>query len=395
MSLGLIKTGPQSPSVGNVGTPTAVQLSANGLRAFCRSQELNSYTIYGQTVYNGDIRAVDWNGTGWSVAPGIGGGTGGGEIYDEGAGLLQISANGQSVAWDFRYYTPNTYNYRGIHAHGQNPVIYYSFAASNTSAPSSQNSTAITTAANSPDYYNEYSPRSIRFADDAALRFVYYAGPGGILIEINAGISGTRSSLWFPTNGQYGNNFRGYEISGDGNHVFVFIGGSIKLFTWDGGAYAFSYEFSASLTSNISTFSVNFDGSIIAIRNAGVKVFQKTGSTWSQLGGDLTDGAARLNSVGTLLNINAITTAALYWWDGTDWGFVRFTPASADWFGNPISDNGETAIAPASAGSIQRYEIQDVPPLYKGSSIASAIYAGATPATSVYYGSQKLWPATV
>jgi hypothetical protein len=393
MSFGLIKTGPQSPSVGNVGTPTAVQLSANGLRAFCRSKELNSYTIYGLTVYNGDIRTFDWNGTEWSVVPGIGGGTGGGEIYDEGAGLLQISANGQSVAWDFRYYTPNTFNYRGIQVSGLNPVIYYSFAASNNSAPSSQNSPSITTLSNEANT-NVYTPLLIRFSDDASLRFIYYRS-GNNLIEVNAGLSGSRPSLLFPSGGTYGDNFQNFEVSGDGNHVFVYIGGSIKLFSWNGGAYAFSYEFSASLTSNISTFSVNFDGSIIAIRNAGVKVYKKTGSTWSQLGGDLTDGAARLNSLGTLLNIDAITTAALYLWDGTDWGFVRFTPASAYWSGNPISDNGETAIAPASAGSIQRYEIQDVPPLYKGSSIASAIYAGATPATSVYYGSKKLWPDAV
>ena len=230
------------------------------------------------------------------------------------------------------------------------------------------------------------------------MRFVYYNGPGGNLIEINAGISGTRTSLWFPTDGPYGNFYKGHQVSGDGNHVFIFVGGSIKLFTWNGSAYAFAYEFSASLTSNSSTFSVNFDGSVIAIQNSGVKIYKKTGSTWAQLGGDLTNGSARLNSSGTLVTIYQIWPAlnrALYLWDGTAWGFVRFGLAPSTWSGNPISDNGEVAIAPASAGSIQRYEIQDVPPLYKGSTIASAIYAGATPATSVYYGSKKLWPATV
>jgi len=388
MSLGLIKIGPQSPPAKLVGTPTAVQLSANGVRAFYRSQAVNSYNVYGQTVYNGAISVVDWDGEGWSAVSGLGGQTGGGEIYNEGAGLLQISANGQSVAWDFRYFTPATYNYRGIHADGQNPVIYYSFAASNPSTPSSQNSPEITTAANSPDLYNEYSPRSIRFSDDASLRFVYYQG-GNNLIEINAGIPNTRPSLFFPFGGTYGNDLKTFQISGDGNHVFVFVGGSIKLFSWDGSAYNFAYDFSSSSSS--TSFSVNFDGSIIAIQNAGVKIYEKTGSTWAQLGAVLTDGSPRLNSSGTLVTINHISSRALYLWDGTAWGFVIFAPASHLWSGNPISDNGEAAIAPASAGSIQRYEIEDVPPLYRGSSIASAIYAGSTPATAVYYGPQLLW----
>jgi hypothetical protein len=396
MSFALTKKGSPSPSVGigNVGTPTAVQLTANGMRGFLRCKDVNAYTFYSfTTVYKGRIRATDWDGSAWSsLVPGLGGDTPVTGAYDEGVGLLEISANGASVAWDFKFFTPDTTGYYGISVSGTSPINYLPFIAANPSSPSSQTGTSISPAANNPNSPSAYTPKSILFSDNGALGFVYYSGPGGNLIEINAGISGTRTSLWFPTNGPYGNNYRGFEISVDGNHVFVLIGGSIKLFSWNGSAYAFSYEFSASLTSNSSTFSVNFDGSVIAIQNAGVKIYKKTGSTWAQLGGDLTDGSARLNSSGTLVTINQISSRALYSWDGTVWDFVRFTPVSYLWIGNPISDNGETAIAPSSAGSIQRYEIQDVPPLYKGSSIATAIYAGSTPATAVYYGAQKLWP---
>lgn len=388
MSLGLIKKGSPSSQLGNVGTPTAVQLSANGLRAFYRAQEVNSYTIYGQTVYNGDIRALDWNGTSWSVVPGIGGDTGGGEIYDEGLGFIKIAANGQSVAWDFRYYSPDTYNYRGIHASGLNPVVYYSFAASNNAAPSSQNSSAITTSANESNT-NVYSPRLIRFSNDASLRFIYYYS-GNNLIEVNAGLSGSRPSLLFPSNGTYGNGLQNFEISGDGNHVFVFIGNSLKVFSWDGTTWQFSYTF----TSAGPTFAVNSDGSVVAIQNAGsVKVYKKTGSTWAQLGGDLANGAPWVNSTGTLVNLPYNYDAALYSWNGTAWEFQMTTFASAFWSGNPISDNGEVAITPASAGAIQRYESQqNVSAIYKGSTIPSAIYAGATPASSVYFRSKKIWP---
>lgn len=402
MSFALIKKGlPSSSSgFGNVGTPTAVQLTANGMRGFLRCKEVNAYTFYSfTTVYKGVIRATDWNGSVWSsLVPGLGGDTPVTGAYDEGAGFLEISANGASVAWDFKFFTPDTSGYYGISVSGTSPINYFPFIPANPSSPSSQTGTSISPAANNPNSSSAYTPRSILFSDNGALRCVYYSGPGGILIEINAGISGTRSSLWFPTDGLYGNNYRGFRISGDGNHIFVLIGGSIKLFSWNGSAYAFSYEFSASLTSTSSTFSVNFDGSVIAIQNSGVKIYKKTGSTWAQLGGDLTNGSARLNSSGTLVTIYQISPAlnrALYLWDGTAWGFVRFAPAAAFWSGNPISDNGEVAIAPASAGSIQRYEIQDVPPLYKGSSIASAIYAGSTEAQAVYYGTKKLWPATV
>ena len=388
MSLGLIKKGSPSSQLGNVGTPTAVQLSANGLRAFYRAQELTSYTIYGQTVYNGDIRTLDWNGTSWSVVPGIGGDTGGGEIYDEGLGFIKIAANGQSVAWDFRYYSPDTTNYRGIHASGLNPVVYYSFAASNNAAPSSQNSPAFTTTENGNNT-NVYSPRQIRFSNDASLRFIYYAS-GNNLIEVNAGLSGSRPSLFFPFNGTYGNNLQNFEISGDGNHVFVFIGGSLKVFSWDGTNWQFSYSFTAAS----SLFAVNSDGSVVAIQNAGsVKVYKKTGSTWAQLGGDLADGAPWVNSTGTLVNLKNNYDAALYSWNGTAWEFQRTTFASLVWSGNPISDNGEVAITPASAGAIQRYESQqNVSAIYKGSTIPSAIYAGATPASSVYFRSKKIWP---
>lgn len=389
MSLGLVKKGSPSSQIGNVGTPTAVQLSANGLRGFYRSQELNSYTVYGQTVYNGQITALDWNGISWTQVPGIGGSTGAGEIYNEGAGFLEIATNGQSVAWDFRYYAPNTFNYRGIQVSGLNPVVYYSFAASNNSAPSSQNSPSITTLSNEANT-NVYTPLLIRFSDDASLRFIYYRS-GNNLIEVNAGLSGSRPSLLFPSGGTYGDNFESFEVSGDGNHVFVYIGGSLKVFTWNGSNWQFSHSF----TTSGYNFSVNYDGSLVAIQNAGsVKIYKKTGSAWGQLGGDLADGTPWVNSTGTLVNLKNLSygTSALYSWNGSAWEFKWTTFASVFWSGNPLSDNGEVAITPNSAGSIQRYEIQNVAPLYKGSTISSQIFVGTIPASMVYYGSTKLWP---
>lgn len=395
MSLGFVKKGaPSSASgFGNVETPTSVQLSGNGLRAFIRCKEVNSYDPYSfATVYKGVIRAADWNGSEWSgLVAGLGGSTGGGEIFDDGAGFVSISANGQSVGWDFKYYTPNTNLYKGISVSGSNPITYFSFVATNQSAPSSANGSAITVAANASST-NYYTPIYIFFSNDSSLRFVCYNGSNGFLIEINAGIPGERPSLFFPSGGTYGDNFLGLAFSGNGNHVFIFIGGSIKVFSWNGSNWDFSYEFPSLLVSNSSTFSANFDGSIIAIQNSGVKVYKKTGGIWAQLGSDLPDGNPRVNSSGTLVNIKGATSYNLYSWNGSIWSFARTFPSSPYWTGNAISDNGEIAIAPASAGSIQRYEIQDVAPLYKGGTIASAIYAGSTPASSVYYGSQKLWP---
>lgn len=383
MSFGLVKIGSPSPVDSSVQVSSSIHLSANGLRGFYRSWK--NTPVSGTNNYEGLINAVDWNGTAWSVVSGIRGFTGGGEKYNEGEKVFQISANGLFVAFDFTVKAPNTVEYEGIQLSWENNnfALFYSFCPADLSNPSSSNGVAITDLQN-PTSGTVYKPRIIRISNNGLIRFVYYIS-GNNLIEITG-----RPSLFFPANGTYGNFLANFQISGDGNHVFVHIGGTLKLFSWDGS----SWQFSPSFTSTSSVCSINFDGSIIAIQDSGaVRVYQKTGSSWAQLGGDLPDGSPWVNSTGTLVNIaqlgagyNAPAIGGnLYGWDGSNWVWQWPTYGA-------ISDNAQTAITVAGKGSIQRYEIQNVPPIYKGSLIASAIYAGSTSASSVYYGAQKLWP---
>lgn len=377
MSFVLIQKGQPSPQVvSGIGVPTRFILSSNGIRAFHRSQY--NFIFPNANGPEGQINAFDWNGTSWTLVNGIGGNTGGGEIWNEGQNEFQISKNGVNVAWDFQYKSPNELQYTGIDVDGQDPQLIYAFVPSDPAAPSWFTGTYVTPWANAVSG-NVYVPKKIRFSDDASIRFVYFQSFNN-LIEINPGFSTGNSSIFFPYNGTYGNNLQNFEISGDGNHLFVFVGGSLKLFSWNGSTWQFSHEF----TNSGPSCSVNFDGSIVAIQNSGVKVYQKTGGIWAQLGGDLPDGTPWVNSAGILVN----TGTNLYKWNGTSWVF-QWTTLGA------LSDNGEAAITAAGAGSIQRYELEDLLPIYKGSTATSSIYAGSVIANSVYYGSQKLWPTNL
>lgn len=374
MSFKLVRTGPASPVVTSlVGQPTAVRISGDGLRAFHRSQ--GTAILPNASGFEGQINAVDWNGTAWSIVSGIGGQTGGGEIWDEGKNEFQISKNAGNVAWDFQYKSPNTFQYTGIHVSGQNYQIIYAFVPSDPAAPSLATGTQVTPNANLVSN-NVYVPKKIRFSDDATRRFVFFQSSNN-LIEVNPGGSSGNSTILFPFNGAHGNNLQNFEVSGDGNHLFVFIGGSLKLFSWDSSAWQFANDF----PTTGSACAVNFDGSLVAIQNAGVKVYKKTGNTWAQLGNDLPDGTPWVNSAGNLVRAGG----KLFEWSGSDW-IYKWDSIGA------LSDDGTVAVWAFGAGSISRYELKNVAPIYFGGTLASAVYAGSTEGKQVYYGAQKLWP---
>jgi hypothetical protein len=368
MNFKLVATGPLSPAIGlQLLSPDRVLISGNGLRAFWRAQ----------TASEGYIGAADWTGSAWSNVASLSGWTGGTEIYDEGKNLVEISKNGANVAWDFTFHSPNGSGYHGIDIKGPNAEFIYPFVAADSNAPDRSTGTQITRFANRISN-NVYIVRRIRFSDDAARRFVSFQENTNNLIEASG-----RPSLFFIAGGTYGSDLQNFEISGNGSSVFVFIGGSLREFNWNGS----SWQFANNILNTGTSFFSNFDGTILAAQtsdSSAVKVFQKTGATWAQLGGDMPPGSPRLNSAGTLLNVGG----KLYLWTGTAWQFQWDTIGA-------ISDDGSVAAGSAGAGVIRRYALQDVPPIYKGSSLVSAIYAGSTPATAVYYGSKKLWPAAV
>lgn len=381
MSSKFIRTGVASTPVHNdLTSPTAVRISGNGLRGFHRS----SLTTIGAGApwyadYKGQINAEDWSGSSWSRVSNIGGSTGGNEIYNEGKNEFQISKNGGAVAWDFTYHSPDTSQYTGIAiSPGPASARLYAFIPANPATPSYAGSTLITPFSNSPSGVNQiYTPKRIRFSDDASRRFIYYAS-GNNLIEGNDG-----SSLFFPVDGTYGNNLRDFELSGNGDHIFVFIGGSLKLFSWNGLAWQFSNEFITSgyTAPTGATASVNYDGTVVAVRGStATRVYKKTGNAWAQLGADLPSGTPWVNSTGTLVSAGS----KLYEWTGSTWDYKWDTLGA-------ISDDGTVAVTAAGPGSIIRYELKDVAPIYFGGTLASAIYAGASEGKAIYYGSKLLW----
>jgi hypothetical protein len=288
MSLKLVATGPLSPATGlQLLSPDRVLISGDGLRAFWRAQTVLTYpTGVNGNQFEGYIGAVDWDGSQWLIVSGLGGGSGGSEIYDEGKNLVEISKDGQNVAWDFTFHSPNTFKYFGIQISGQNSDSINPFVPADLSAPASSSGTKITPFANRISS-SEYIPRRIRFSDDATLRFVYFQSLNN-LIEVTG-----RPSLFFQFNGTYGNNLQNFEISGNGSSVFVFIGDSLKEFNWNGS----SWQFANNILNTGTAFFSNFDGTILAAQtadNSAVKVFQKTGTTWAQLGGDMPPGSPRL-----------------------------------------------------------------------------------------------------
>ena len=348
MSSKFFPVGNVSPTYPAFRTPSKVLISGSGLRSFWQASEI--------TTRDGGIGALDWNGSAWASVAGLGGSTGGLEIYDEGKNEVNISKNGVCVAWDFKFNTPDTALFRGIDIKGINSRRVYPFVPINTSDPVSYDGTEISPFANRPLNDQYYSPRKIRFSDDGTRQFIYFQS-GHNLIEVTG-----RPSLFFPSNGTYGNNLVTFEVSGDGLNIFVLIGGAIKLFSWSGSAWVFSRQWD----NNSAQFCVNYDGSVIAVQtSSSVTVYKKDGNTWGQLGTvqeSNPDGMPWVNSTGTLLNV----ASKLYFWNGTSWEYKGDTLGA-------ISDDGSVAVLPAGAGSLQRYEAKSVPGVATGQSMTGKV----------------------
>jgi hypothetical protein len=277
MSLKLVAVGP--PSAGNSSflSPSAVLISGSGARAYWRARAaLSTDTgISGLgNQFEGRITGIDWNGSSWTVFPGQSGQTGGAEIYNEGNNFLGISKNGNRVAWNFRYHSPDTTQRGGIDTRNyqtQQSQRFYEFIPANQSAPNYSLGTELTPFVNVPNGVNViYTPSSLRFSDDGQLTFILFQS-GDNLIEVTG-----RPSLFFQNDGAYGNNLQNFEISGNGSSVFIFIGGSIKEFNWNGS----SWQFANNILNTGPAFFPNFDGTILAAQtsdNSAVRVFKKTG----------------------------------------------------------------------------------------------------------------------
>jgi hypothetical protein len=373
VALILVDTGiNSSPSLlGNqhaqLGTPHIMRISSNGSTAFFVAQETiqrsvpKHYTNGAPTAlhYNGFIYGLSWQNNAWTTTTSLSRtlNTQQGH-YDTARNVLQISKDGRSVGFNFRYYNSLS-SYEGIGVFGLYADEYYSYFIHNDDGNSDGFNLGPLSLPFAYDPARIYSPANIRFSDDASLHFVLFKSSSYLDQQTGTYYSRTNSKMkilnrgylffkWSDTNGGDVNSF---EVSGDGNHIFVYINGSVKLYSYDGLSYVYVTDFSGTGTIN----TVNFDGSIFASKQTnGVKVFQKINNVWSQRGSILPNDTPFINSNGNLLNVGT----RLYAWNGSDWVFQWYTLKSGGSVDNVavLNDNGEIAVGVAGASSIKRYQ---------------------------------------
>ena len=171
-------------------------------------------------------------------------------------------------------------------------------------------------------------------------------------------------------------------IGSPGSSVNSTIDGYAEVYEWTGTTWNQRGSTFNGINSNDSygtTVSVNVIGDIVAIAAepfstaSYVRVFQWNGTTWNQMGSDITTGIAedgfgrsmKLNASGTIIAIgcenfdnatNNIGRVKVYEWNGTSWiqkGSDLLGDVVDDFFGTGVSINDNGTIVSAGARSSQ------------------------------------------
>lgn len=342
--------------------PSKIKLSQDG------SWVLISF--YGD-FQEGIIKRIKWLNGSWTQSSDEY--SGGYELYSEGLGsnALEISKTGNAYAWGFIFKSPDGTSYTALDCKGTYNSRLFPFEK-DTSPRLFVNTTRNKSASNTIIF----SPTGIKFSADGSLAYILYSGNYKRIESLSSSASlDFNSTLGVLLN---------FEISGDGLKLFCHLSNGM-IYVHPGGA-DFGQGGGSSLNVGIavSSFCSNYDGTILAVRNSGVKVYKYESGNWSQLGGDLPDGEVSLDSSGLLVNVGS----KFYGFENNQW------QPKWDTFGN-LSQDGTVAVTLSSSASLQRYELKSVNNVFFGQYKNVSVYAGATPATSVYYGSKKLWPDAV
>lgn len=381
------------PSTGDTKwtPPSAVLLTAQGNRSFYRTETDKGYTTPAGSKKLGKIQGLDWNGSSWTTVLGLGENPSASDSssydnFEHGKTIFEISKNGASVGYDWKFVSQDGLVYKAIEVDGSlNELIYpFSHPDSATQFPPTSSTQNITELAGPLDSSFVFHPWILRLDDTSTRRFVAF----DVFTDARDIIRVTgRPSLYFASINYYSQgdynffNYRSlnsFEISGDGNNIFAYVGDGLRHFSWSGTAWVYSYVFTGA--GNICA--VNGDGSVVAAQVSGsTVVFKKINNLWTQLGAGLPIGPLWVNTAGNLLAIDT----QLYAWNGSSWENQQWQAIGS------LSDNATVSATAAGDSSVQRLELKDVAPIYFGGTLATAIYAGATEGQAIYYGSSLLW----
>ena len=339
-------------------TPDKICLSADGLVATHRSKWDYAYSD-GKT--SGYTYGLKWANNQWNYESSLSVSTPLNH-FSLGEGLLEMSKDGRSVGVDqsyISYYFSSARTFKAIVVNGFNSKLdYNSYLSLYSNSDTGGGGFNIYNGANitSPNIVRFFRPTAIRFSYDASVQFVLYvsssnsdtgAGPNSFIKILN------RGNLVFNWSDADGGNVTRFEVSGDGNYIFVYINQLIKVYSYNSASS--SYVYSTSISDLSAPVSINYDGSIFATQNNGVRIYRNIDGTWSQMGSLMPNENPRLNTQGDLLNIGK----TLYGWSGSEWEYKWQTnilsASSSAALG--ISNDGLVSVASIGAGSIQRYEI--------------------------------------
>lgn len=231
------------------------------------------------------------------------------------------------------------------------------------------------------------------------------------------------------------------------NRLAVQLTGEIIVYNYDGSSYSQMGNAISGLQSGQTVEDINYDGTIIVTTAA--KVFYFSSGTWTEIpfshsylpvfnnptefsfANDskktllssantpaffselitvpkITDGQIFSGKVGVPFSATpSLVDGPSVYWQASEiptglsinptTGLISGTPTVKGAFTVTVTPSSETTTDSWRWGipSTLTLNIADRDRLFNGAVVAQSVYAGATPATSVYYGSKKLWPATV